>query len=520
MAQRKDPASTKPSFLFFHANMLSNMTRILPLLGLLAILPPSGLLAAGPTVRPLQNTDFPVVRVNSTNQTYDFFRPWSKKNPSVRHGLGTVLAGNKVIVTAEMVSNHTYVELERAESGAKISANVVCVDYESNIALLEPTSEKFLDGLKPVDLVQDAVVGDRVNVVQLESNDALVTTPGPITTIEVGRYQLENNSYLLYRLSLPLQYREGSFTAPVIKDGKLAGILMRYDPRAQSVDVLPAPVIAHFLKDFADGRYQGFPRAGFEFAPTRDPQLRHYAKLPPSGGGVYVTNVVKDTPAAAGGLLPGDVVTELAGQTIDQDGNYDEPIYGKISMNHLITTKAFVGDKVPVKVSRGGEAKDLEITLAHRAPQDYVSQPYVIDEPPRYYVVGGLIFQELSRQYLKEWGGDWQKQAPQRLVYLDRFQSTLVTDSRKRIVVLSQVLPMASTIGYEEINYQVVKAVNGQPLSSLADLPKALEKPLDGFDKIELEEFPRMLFLDAAKLADDNKAVQESYGLPALQRID
>ncbi len=500
--------------------MLSNLTRTLSLLGLLVVPAFTGLLAAVPAVRPLQKTDFPVVRVNSTNQTYDFFRPWSKKNPFVRHGLGTVLAGNRVIVTAETISNHSYVELERAESGAKTSANVVCVDYEANIALLEPTSEKFLDGLKPVEMIQDAVVGDRVNVVQLESNDALVTTPGPITTIEVGHYQLEGNNYLLYRLSLPLQYREGSFTAPVIKDGKLAGILMRYDPRAQSVDVLPSPVIAHFLKDFEDGHYQGFPRAGFEFAPTRDPQLRHYAKLPLTGGGVYVTNVAKDTPAAAGGLLAGDVILDLGGQAIDQDGNYDEPIYGKISMNHLITTKSFVGDKLPMKVSRNGEPKDLEITLSHRPPQDYVSQPYVIDEPPNYYVVGGLIFQELSRQYLKEWGGDWQKQAPQRLVYLDRFQSTLVTDARKRIVVLSQVLPMASTIGYEEINYQVVKAVNGQPLNSLADLSKALDKPLDGFDKIELEDFPRMLFLDAAKLADDNKAVQESYGLPALQRMN
>ena len=364
------------------------MNRTLLLLCLLVAFSSTCLHAAGPSVRPLQRTEFSVVRVNSTNQTYDFFRPWSKKNPFLRHGLGAVLEGNRIIVTAELVSNHSFVELERAESGAKTSAKVVCVDYESNLALLEPTSEKFLDGLKPAELVQDAVAGDRVNVVQLESNDALVTTPGPITTIEVGRYQLEGNNFLLYRLSLPLQYREGSFTTPVIKDGKLAGILMRYDPRAQSVDVLPAPVIAHFLKDFEDGHYQGFPRAGMEFAPTRDPQLRHYAKLPPTGGGVYVTDVAKGTPAADAGLQPGDVVVELGGQPVDQDGNYDEPLYGKISLNHLITTKSFAGDKLAVKILRDGEPKDLELALSHRAPQDFVSQPYVIDEPPRYFVVG------------------------------------------------------------------------------------------------------------------------------------
>ena len=244
----------------------------------------------------LQDRRVSVVRVNSTNQDYDFFRPWSKKNPRVFHGLGAVIEGNRVLVTAQLVANHNYVELERAESGQKTDARVLCVDYEANLALLEPTADQFLAGIPPLELTQDAAVGDRVNVLQLESNDALVATPGPITTIEVGHYQLEGTAFLIYRLSLPLQYKEGSFTAPVIKDGKLAGILMRYDPRAQSVDVLPAPVIEHFLKDVGDGPYNGFPRAGMDYAPTRDPQLRHYAKLPASGGGVYVTDVVAHGP--------------------------------------------------------------------------------------------------------------------------------------------------------------------------------------------------------------------------------
>ena len=361
-------------------------------------------LRAAPGVRPVAKSELSVVRVNSTNQDYDFFRPWSKKNPRAFHGLGAIVAGNRVLVTAQLVANHSYVELERAESGQKTDATVVCVDYEANLALLQPTSENFLAGLHPLDLTLDAAVGDRVNVLQLESNDALVSTPGPITTIEVGHYQLEGIAMLIYRLSLPLQYREGSFTAPVIKDGKLAGILMRYDPRTQSVDVLPAPVIAHFLKDVDSGSYQGFPRIGMDHAPLRDPQLRHYANLPAGSGGVYVTEVVPNSPAAKAGLKPGDVLLEVAGAAVDQDGNYEEPLYGRIAFTHLITTKAYAGDKLPMKIFRDGSTQTLEVTLAHQPPKDYLSEPYVIDEAPRYYVVDGLIFEELSRQYLKEWG--------------------------------------------------------------------------------------------------------------------
>ena len=91
------------------------------------------------------------------------------------------------------------------------------------------------------------------------------------------------------------------------------------------------------------------------------------------------------------------------------------------------------------------------MTLEHRAAKDYVIPPYNLDQPPSYYVLGGLIFQELSRQYLKEWGGNWQKDAPQRFVYLDRFQSELFPEGNRRVVILSQVLPANNTIGYDDL---------------------------------------------------------------------
>lgn len=476
--------------------------------------------SAPAAARPARSAEMSVVRVNSTNQNYDFFRPWSKKNPYVRHGLGAVLAGNRVVVTAELITNHSYIEIERAESGEKTDAKVLCVDYEANLALLQPTAPAFLNGLKPLELTLDAAVGDRVNVLQLESNDAVVATPGPITTVEVGRYQLENAGFLLYRLSLPLQYREGSFTAPVIKDGKLAGILMRYDPRTQGVDVLPAPVIDHFLKDADSGAYHGFPRIGLEFAPMRDPQLRHYAKAPAGSGGVYVSEIVHDGPAAQAGLQVGDVLLNVGGHPIDQDGNYEEPLYGRISLNHLIATRSYVDQKLSVQISREGKPQTAEVTLRHQPAVDYVSEPYVIDKAPRYFVADGLIFQELSRQYLKEWAGDWQKQAPQRLVYLDRYQNDLGKDGRKRVVILSQVLPAASNVGYEELNYQVVTAINGVALKSLDDVPAALAKPVGGFHKVEFEESPKAIYLDAAHLEENDREIQQSYSLPNLARLE
>ena len=88
-------------------------------------------------------------------------------------------------------------------------------------------------------------------------------------------------------------------------------------------------------------------------------------------------------------------------------------------------------------------------------------------------------------------------------------------------MVLSQVLPAASNIGYEDLSYLIVKSVNGKPLASLEDLPRLLaEAPASGFHRIEFEDFPHEIFLDAAHMNEDGEKIGQAYGLPALSRLE
>jgi hypothetical protein len=465
--------------------------------------------------------EVPVVRVNATNQPWDFFHPWSKHAPYSRRALGAVLSNREVLVTAELVANANYVELERAESGEKTAAMVDVVDYEANLALLKPSDDTFLSNVKPLEIM-DALAGDHVSVWQLESTGALLATDALLTTAEVARYPIDDTALLTYRLTSSLQYREGSFTLPIVKDNKLAGLLMRFDMRTQNVDAIPAPVIQHFLKDAADKRYGGFPRAGLLFAGLRDPQLRRYAGLTNGmlTGGVYATDVQKDSPADKAGIQEGDVILSIGDKAIDQDGNYRDERYGKLSMVNLISLKEN-GETVPFKIARAGKTLELPVTLTHRSLEDYVIEPYTIGKAPHFVIVGGLVMQELSRQYLKEWGADWQKKAPERFVYYDRYQPELFSDNdHRKLVILSQVLPSASTVGYEQLSALIVTKINDVPLKSLADVPKALEKPIDGFDKIEFQDPPHVIYLDAKQIAADNDALMQNYGLPGLQRLE
>ena len=458
-----------------------------------------------------------VVRVNITNQNWDFMRPWGKRAPFTRRAVGPVLAGGRVLCTAELVANANYIEFEMPDGSAKTPAQIEAVDYECNLAILRGDDPAFLAQFDPLDLTE-AKVGDTLNVWQLEPTGVVLATSGPLTTVEVTRYPIDDSSFLVYRSTATIQFRDSSFTLPALKNGRLAGLVVRYDSQSNNAEIVPTPVIQHFLKDAQKKPYDGFPRTGLGFANTRDPQFRRYIAVK-GNNGVYVTQVLKDSPGAQAGLKTGDIILSIDGHAIDQDGNYVDPNYGKLALIHLISTKHYVGDKVKFSIQRDGKPMDLTVTLAHRDAESYVSEPYIIDRAPKFFILGGLVLQELSRQFLKDFGNDWQKRAPQELVYMDRYQQDLFAEGPKKIVLLTRVLPMPSTLGYEELRTLRVTKINGVELQSLADVPSALKKPENGLHKIEFDADPSVIYLDASSLKDDEEALTKTYRLPATKRL-
>src|SRR4051812_29000034 len=95
------------------------------------------------TVEVATNKQLSIVRVNVTSQPYDFRRPWGKRPPYSRKAIGSVLENDRVLVTAELVANSNYIELENAEGGRKVPATVEIVDYECNLALLRTDDADF-----------------------------------------------------------------------------------------------------------------------------------------------------------------------------------------------------------------------------------------------------------------------------------------------------------------------------------------------------------------------------------------
>ncbi len=467
--------------------------------------------AAGVTARS-------VVRVNSTNQAFNFTRPWIKRPPYSRRGIGAVLDGARVLVTAELIGSRTYVELEDPATSEKAPAIVELVDYEANLAILKPQDPAFLKNALPVSLAADASVGDAVEILQLEANGSAAMTPGVVTTITVDTYPADGIGLLTYKVSVPLQFRDNSFTVPAFLDGRLAGLLMRYDSRSQTADVIPSSVISAFLKRAGSAPYRSFPRAGIVFSQTRDPQFRRYLGMNGEKSGVYISAVQHGNAAEKAGLKKGDVLLEVGGFAIDQDGNYENPKFGKIPFGHIIATENLPGGQLPIRILRDGKSIALQLPLEPRDLGAMISESFIMDRQPRYYILGGLDFQELSRPFLREWGSDWKSEAPQRLVYLDEFQDELPAGTGK-IVFLNQVLPADTSLGYEELSSLVVERINGRAIHRLEDVAEAVKHPVNGFHKIEFDSDPGVIFLDAKQVQDTAAELQRAYDLPALESL-
>ena len=471
-----------------------------------------------PTTAPAPEvTSKSILRVNSTNQVYDLSSPWQKKPPTGRRGLGVLVGDASILVTADLVTNSNFIELEIPANAKKSTATVQHIDYESNLALLRATDPEFLAGMIPLKLAEKMSIGDSATVLQFEPNGEIARTTGRISSISIAPYPIENVGLLVFKISMPLQQRDGSYTLPAVHDGRLVGLLMRYDTRNQTADIIPMPIISRFLEMAKLTIYRGFPRLGVSFAPLRDPQLRRYIGLTEPGG-IYVTKIAPKSSAASAGLREGDVILAVNGRALDQDGNYEDADYGRILFSHITGTLTPPGGKVIVKILRSGKIEEVPVPMEPLDRSGVVSPSFLADAAPPYFILGGMVFVELSRPYLQEWGAEWTKNAPQRLVNYDAFQDELPAD-RGKIVVLAKILPTPDTIGYDHIENVVIKELNGRPVKSIADLAEAAKHPVEGFQKIELEEDPKWLFLDAASIEANRAQLMEHYALPATERL-
>lgn len=460
-----------------------------------------------------------VVGLAVSYQDYDADRPWMKRAPATRYAQAAVVQGAHgplLLTTAQMVAGATMVGVEREGRPPRVAARVVHQDREINLALLAVDEPGFFDDLVPLQLgAVTPAAGTLVTVrwasQQFESAAIRIKRPG-VAEVWFGRLR---HVFLLGRSGLP----DGGWAEPVIAGDELVGLVSAQDDH--TAWVIPAEVLRGYLAQANDpGTYAGFGVLRFSWQWTTDKAIAAWLGLGDKPRGVMVRGVPRGS-TGYGVLKSKDVLLSLDGHDIDSRGYYVHPRYGSIEFTHAAVDGHKAGDVIPAVVLRDGVEVRLELVLRTYSNAVDLLPLRRGNEPPPYAIVGGLVFLELDGDYVRTWGSDCWNRAPTRLVAPFYLEEGAQTPERRRIIVLSQVIPSAWSIGYQDCRDMLVARIDGREVDSVQDVVEAFSSPRGRFVRVEFypNDERSELVVDASTLAEATEAILRDYGIPAASRL-
>ena len=453
-----------------------------------------------------------VVKVYVTTQSPDYDAPWMGTAPASSTGSGVVIEPQRVLTGAHVVANATFVQIQKVDDPIKTVARVVAVSHDLDLALLTVDDPRYLRDVPPAQLGRGLPrIQARVSVVGYPvGGEEVSITEGVVSRIEVQEYA-HSQRYAL-AVTVDAAINDGNSGGPVVDDDKVVGIAFQTRDGAEAIgEIVPIPMIEHFLGAVRSGRSTALPGLGVRTMKLENPALRGRYKLGRRDGGVLVTGVAHGG-SAYGHIREGDVLLTLDGHPVAENatvlyrGQIRTSLEAVLGDHHL-------GDRVDAVVQREGKKETVRLVLGAAASLVPGSQ---YDRGPTFLVFGGLVFQPLTRDFLEAWT-KWWHQAPKELLHL--YQEGLPSRQRQGVVVLAQVLADAVNVGYGVYAETTVVSINGVCPVDIRDFARLLGETETGDVEIRTSHGGLLLVgAEAARAA--NARIIERYRIPMVCSAD
>jgi len=412
-----------------------------------------------------------MVKIYCVENQPDYDNPWNMKGPGAASGSGCVIAGNRILTNAHVISDQTFIQVRLYGRSKKYPARVLAVSHEADLALLTVDNHLFFRGTKALSFGELPRVEQEVVVYGFpEGGDTLSTTKGIISRIEHHRYvhsQLE-----LLAMQLDAAVNAGNSGGPVMVDGLIVGVVMQSLKEAENIGyTVPVPVIKHFLTDMKDGRYDGFPDDGIFIQSLENESLKKMYGLKENQSGALVTSIIPGSPAE-NKIFPRDVLLAVDGHSIADDGTVEFRPRERTSCNFYVQQHQ-VDEKVAFLILRKGRKVSVKFTLDRAWGNGRLVPLMRYDVRPTYYVYGGLVFCPLTLNYILTWGEDWAEDAPYNLLAF--LADGRLTRQGEEAVIIIKSLPSGVNDGYEDYVNKRITEVNGKKILNLRDLIRTVE---------------------------------------------
>lgn len=458
-----------------------------------------------------------IVKVEVAVHMPDEKTPWQPGSFGRGNGTGFMVAPGLFLTNAHVVANAERIHLSPYADARKLPARVKHIAHDADLALLEVEDAELFADVPCLQLSKDLPqLEDAVRAIGFPiGGNRLSVTRGIVSRIDTIQYSHpRNDSHLALQIDAAIN--PGNSGGPVLKGDEVVGVAFQGLMEANSTGyVIPAPVIAHFLKDIEDGHYDGYVELGASFAEAENPALRRKAGLEKPGVGCLVADVVKGG-SCDGVLQPGDIVLAVNGHAVDSSAMIE--LDGVRVQLEELAERAFKDDVLHFELLRNGQSVEADVKLAPLPGARIMAQTY--GEMPRYVEFGGLVFQPLHRNVIQAHG------LPSRdfMMELDDFTHGGAFREKDDIVVLTTVLPHEVNARFRDYGRRIVTRVNGTEVKGLSHLYELLY-PAEGAERpaytvIELADAARPLILDNAVIDTANAQIKAAYNLPAEARLN
>jgi S1-C subfamily serine protease len=457
-----------------------------------------------------------IVKIYTTYDQPNYFRPWQMRGQRSRIGSGCIIAGNRVLTNAHVVSDHTFIRVRRAGQADKFVASVEAISHELDLAILRVKDEAFSKDTQALQIGDLPRVGDNVFAYGFPKGGTRITiTEGIVSRIERKIYSHSRFENLVCQIDAAIN--PGSSGGPVISKGNIVGVIFQSTSGQNIGYMVPAPVIRHFFTDLGDGRHDGVPTLFFVWQNLENPQLREFLKMSKEQSGILVKDV---SPAfrSKNQLLPGDVILSIDGHDVANDETIVLRETERISFGYAIDRKQ-INDRVKLELLRKGRVVSRNIGLeVPRAAYGYMIPRVQYETPPTYYIIGGLVFTRLTENYLNLWS-KWQS-VPIRLKKYYFEILTAENQERQDVVILMDILPDEVNVGYDNFKNWVIAEVNGVKINAMRDLVDAFEKHGGDYHRILMEFHNAEIVLSKKDLQRKSQSILKKYKVAADRSAD
>ena len=461
-----------------------------------------------------QNVKDAVVKIIVVSHVIDKKEPW---NSSIQRssGSGFIIDGERILTNAHVVSNATFIEVQKQAETKRYEANTVAISHEADLAILT-LKEKDPNFFKTKKLE----FGDLPQLQKEVSaygyptgGSGLSITKGVVSRIERSAYVHKGKRFISVQIDAAIN--PGNSGGPVLTKGKVVGVVMQSRTLSQSIGyMIPVPVVEHFLKDIEDGNYDGFPSLGVDIEKIESPVLRDLYSIKDNQSGVLVTLVYPGTPSTEA-LRKNDIITHIDGHSITNNAKVELRHKELINFNHLVDMHQ-LGDSVELGIIRGGKSQTIQVKLSKTNDAFKLVGSKQFEKPPSYFIYGGFVFMPLTADYISASSGRYSSGLGDDITVLKQFWPT---EERTQAVILSKVLPDESNKGFHNIGNMLVDTLNGQKFKDFKAFHKLLLESNEEFMVLE-DQFGFQVAIDRKQALAKQNEILKRYSIASGESED